>query len=373
MNDVLDEKRKVEAMFALGSRYAHVFRTVALITAGLFVTASAKAQVLFNENFDDAMLATNAMVNEHVTIENGIARFNDPPAADPTPDRATFVVVQNFTDPVMTFSFDVVEPIRDVAPGTRMEMLFRAGVGTGNNTLGSGDQIIEAILFRGVFGAGNRGDYENNGNETIFVVANNKSTDLTFTSPIDNATPVTLPGFHYIPYVRNNETETFGQIKGVDDFNATHQAVFGTFNRFGIGSSSNADVGTFAIDNVLVVSGVSFEQEIGPPPVFGDVDGDGIGGEFPDDFDPIRANFRKNVSARTDGDLVQNGIVDFADFDEWKTAFLSGGGSLTNVDFSFLANVPEPASAGLAWAAVVALIACTNRRGLNSSRQASIR
>ena len=72
---------------------------------------------------------------------------------------------------------------------------------------------------------------------------------------------------------------------------------------------------------------------------------DALGGEFPDDFNPIRANFRKNVGAHTDGDLVPNGIVDFADFDQWKTAFLGGGGSLANIDFSFLAGVPEPSSA----------------------------
>jgi hypothetical protein len=85
----------------------------------------------------------------------------------------------------------------------------------------------------------------------------------------------------------------------------------------------------------------------GPAPVPGDTDGDMTGGEFPDDFEPIRANFRKAVSSRSMGDLVGNGVVDFDDFHEWKTAFLSGGGSLAGLDLSF-ANVPEPASAALA-------------------------
>ena len=59
--------------------------------------------------------------------------------------------------------------------------------------------------------------------------------------------------------------------------------------RFGIGSSTTGDVGTFAIDNVLVMPGATFERdiEVGPPPVLGDVDGSGIV-DFAD-FEPIRA------------------------------------------------------------------------------------
>jgi len=84
-------------------------------------------------------------------------------------------------------------------------------------------------------------------------------------------------------------------------------------------------------------------------PIFpGDTDGDGVPGEFPDDFEPIRAHFRQNVSMRTDGDLVRDGFIDFKDFREWKTAFLAGGGSLADVDLSFVSNVPEPTSCLLA-------------------------
>jgi hypothetical protein len=87
----------------------------------------------------------------------------------------------------------------------------------------------------------------------------------------------------------------------------------------------------------------------------GDTDGDGMPGEFPDDFEPIRANFRQNVSLRSDGDLTRDGFVDFRDFREWKTAFLSGGGALADVDLGFLANVPEPATGllGLMWAIIM--------------------
>jgi hypothetical protein len=83
----------------------------------------------------------------------------------------------------------------------------------------------------------------------------------------------------------------------------------------------------------------------GPPPVLGDVDGDMVGGEYPDDFLPIQMNFRK-PGDRGMGDLSGNGNVDFPDFREWKTAHLGMGGSLTGLDLGFLgANVPEPNTA----------------------------
>jgi hypothetical protein len=89
----------------------------------------------------------------------------------------------------------------------------------------------------------------------------------------------------------------------------------------------------------LFLNAVCFMSSCGPPLVPGDTDGDGIV-EF-SDFDPIRANFRKVVTSRTQGDLVTNGRVDFADFQQWKTAFTGGGGSLAGLDSGF-SNVPEP-------------------------------
>jgi hypothetical protein len=156
-------------------------------------------------------------------------------------------------------------------------------------------------------------------------------------------------------------------VKGISAFNMPRP-----FERFGIGSSTTADVGTFAIDNVLVMPGATFERDIvvGPTCILGDVDCNNVV-EFAD-FEPIRANFRKTVETRAGGDLVRNGIVDFADFHEWKNAFLGAGGSLAGVDLGFLASVPEPGTVALmlmGWAAITGN--ARTRRGRHMTRQAN--
>jgi hypothetical protein len=62
------------------------------------------------------------------------------------------------------------------------------------------------------------------------------------------------------------------------------------------------------------------------------------------------------VANRTDGDLVRNGIVDFADFREWKAAFLAAGGSLEGLDLALSPSVPEPSAALLMLLSAVALV-----------------
>jgi hypothetical protein len=91
----------------------------------------------------------------------------------------------------------------------------------------------------------------------------------------------------------------------------------------------------------------------------GDTDTDGFPGEFPDDFEPIRANFRKAVTARNQGDLVSNGVVDFDDFHQWKTAHLAAGGSMAGIDL--FASIPEPVTLSTAALASL-LIALANGR-----------
>jgi hypothetical protein len=77
------------------------------------------------------------------------------------------------------------------------------------------------------------------------------------------------------------------------------------------------------------------------PLVLGDTDGDGI--PEPEDLTPIRMNYLTAQTLRTAGDLTGDSFVDFADFRQWKTAILSGGGSLADIDLSFL-SVPEPSA-----------------------------
>jgi hypothetical protein len=102
----------------------------------------------------------------------------------------------------------------------------------------------------------------------------------------------------------------------------------------------------------------------GPPPLPGDTDGDGV--VELEDFNPIRANFRKEVSSRAMGDLVQNGRVDFEDFEQWKTAFHAAGGSLADVDLDAHANVPEPSAVGLALLGVLGFSSARVRRRSSS-------
>jgi hypothetical protein len=68
----------------------------------------------------------------------------------------------------------------------------------------------------------------------------------------------------------------------------------------------------------------------------GDVDGDGDVDMA--DFTPIRDNFQKSVTQRSQGDLNGDGMVDWIDFRQWKTnePLFSGGAS---------GSVPEPTSA----------------------------
>jgi hypothetical protein len=111
----------------------------------------------------------------------------------------------------------------------------------------------------------------------------------------------------------------------------------------------------------VVVFGLSGS---GQASVLGDTDGDGTGGEYPEDFAPIQMNFRKDVSTRSDGDLVRNGSVDFDDFHQWKTAFLAAGGSLAGLDLNLVAKVPEPTTFGLATVVACGLAGRTRLRRL---------
>lgn len=73
----------------------------------------------------------------------------------------------------------------------------------------------------------------------------------------------------------------------------------------------------------------------GAASVIGDADGNGVVNLV--DFDLIRNNFRKSVTAGEDGDIDFSSVVDFDDFRIWKDAFGGGGPS----------SVPEPSTISL--------------------------
>jgi len=84
--------------------------------------------------------------------------------------------------------------------------------------------------------------------------------------------------------------------------------------------------------------------------VLGDVDGDQVADI--NDFNTILANFGQSVTNRTDGDLTNDGFVNFLDFRQWKdnrTAVSDG-----NV-------VPEPNSLLIIFSGVLGLIAFRKR------------
>ena len=252
------------------------------------LTQPASAQDLYVENFDDATLEADTTTN-FAMIANGIASFDD----QSTTTRGRFVVRRvaetAFNAPVMTFSFETAAVVTAGAGGN--ELRFGTSIGNANNTLQSAEFIVEAALFNN----GNQGAFQNNGNETMFLIANNQNTALMFASPIDGST-VTLNAFQYVPYIKDNNTGIFGLIKPIGNFTDPTPAVpgFDDIVRFGIGSSSNAHQGTFAIDNVRVVSGVSFGS---PECILGNANCDDIV-DVENDFETIRLHFRRTVFSR---------------------------------------------------------------------------
>lgn len=87
------------------------------------------------------------------------------------------------------------------------------------------------------------------------------------------------------------------------------------------------------------------------PPLRGDVDLDGdvdfleTDGDMLSDLDIIESNFGQFETGafRTDGDLTNDGVVDFADALEWRRGFQLAGGNLS----ALAERIPEPTSTAL--------------------------
>jgi hypothetical protein len=98
--------------------------------------------------------------------------------------------------------------------------------------------------------------------------------------------------------------------------------------------------------------------QLGPPVLAGDVNRDGAVNI--NDFHIIRSNLFKTGQSRAQGDIVGgNGVVDFADYREWKIRAGAGGAGVS-------LSIPEP-GAGLLLAIGASLAALASRRGARNS------
>jgi hypothetical protein len=342
-------------MNVCGTGLRIVAAAAAAVASMLLGAATASAQApLYYEDFEDETLEPGTRVSEG-TVANGIVTFNDQSATArgfvsvvrQSPDPIT-MQPGTFAVPLLTFSWDVVEPVFE-HPGFSFEMLFRAGPGTGTSSLGSGDDLYEVISYRTAADP-TRFDYQNNGNETIFVIYNNKATPETFVNPIDNM-DFTLQPFQGVGYVLNNDTNTWGVARPAANFDTPTTP--GDLSRFSVGSSSNANQGGFAMDNLLVMPGATFDRAITDPGVAGDVNGDML--VDINDFNIIRDHFQQTVTMRTEGDLNRDGFVDFRDYRQWKSNVPAPAEGAAGA-------VPEPSSALLASLAVLATLRWRSRR-----------
>ena len=99
-------------------------------------------------------------------------------------------------------------------------------------------------------------------------------------------------------------------------------------------------------------------------PVLGDANGDGI--VDIDDFEIIRANFGRDgnsegvVLMKTDGDLVDDNVVDFLDYGQWKQAAPPELGDLSHL-LGGDSTVPEPSTLALLLLSGFAVVAVKRR------------
>jgi hypothetical protein len=321
-----------------------LFAAVCLVGAS---RVAAQSNVIYYEDFTDATINTMGNLNNG-TIVDGTAHLDDASATG----RASFVVRWPVEAPlsaeVVTFQFDFTQPVVP-AEGVRMEVLMRAGVGTANNTLTSAESVAEYITHRGLAtDAGLSRIGPNEGNQTVFLVLNNKSTELTYASPVDGL-DVTLLPYNYARYYLNRTTEVFAG-SGTAHTNPAAEEPPRAITRFGIGSSTNSDIGTFAIDNVLIRSGVFFDRNfpaVPPPTLVGDFDG--MNGVNRDDFLKWTQSYGVNAGADADNDQDSDGH----DFILWQRNVGATGN---------IAAVPEPSALVLAAAVTLAPIASRRRR-----------
>jgi hypothetical protein len=173
----------------------------------------------------------------------------------------------------------------------------------------------------------------------------------------DLVTDIAVGTWYNVWMVINSTTDTWDAYVNTGTADATAGNLVGSGLAWRNGASANS-LTTFlsmagasgnlegSLDDIHFNAGQVLTNFTPVPPMLGDTDGDGV--VEASDFNPIRDNFQKLVALRTEGDLNRDGRVEFLDFREWKTAFLSGGGSLEGIDLSSLSAVPEPTTGTLA-------------------------
>jgi uncharacterized protein (TIGR03382 family) len=109
------------------------------------------------------------------------------------------------------------------------------------------------------------------------------------------------------------------------------------------------------VSRVYRDAGLSILSSSALPAVEGDVNNDRQ--VTLEDFNIITNNFRNSVGSRLFGDLTGDGVVDFADFRDWKSNYVPPGSGIA------AEAVPEPASALLAVAGLVFASGLRRRRG----------
>ena len=328
------------------------FTAFSLILCGVWGNLASAQTVLFYEDFYDGAFAQGGTIftnlDSTASLENGVAKIND------VMDRSGFSVVRNFDEPLMTFQFDYVETVTPTN-AQRMEVLLRAGIGTAQRTLSSTEQVVEAITFRGTDATGTRIG-EGIENKTVFLAYNNKDTDQTFVSPVDGVTEVLLTPWQYVPYTLDRTTMTYtAQPKGVSSASlaGTPGPEPANITRFGIGSSSNADQGTFAIDNVMVRAGLVFDRTFPTTALQADFDGNKTVAN--PDLGLLTTRFGNTAAPLADTD--SDGDTDGQDFLQWQRSL---GSSIPAVAAG--GAVPEPTTLAGALIAVVVLCRPARKR-----------
>ena len=179
--------------------------------------------------------------------------------------------------------------------------------------------------------------------KTVFLAYNNKDTEQIFISPIDG-TEVTLLPWQYVPYTLNRTTNTFiAEPTGVASAALPGDPVPPgpeppLITRFAIGSSTNNDQGTFAIDNVMVRAGIVFDR-IFPATVL-EADFDGNKTVQGADLGLLKVRFGNTAAPLADAD--SDGDTDGYDFIQWQRSL---GSSIPSV--AAVGAVPEPSTLAL--------------------------